>query len=302
MRVSFLKSGVAAAMLMAAASANADTLYAASSSQIAVIDTLNLGAVSYINLSGLGSGERLLGIDVRPSNGLAYVVTSTDRLLTVDLMTGSTSFVANLVNAPMSTGFTGLNGQSVGLDFNPQADFAGAASLRLVTGAGKNYAVNATTGVVGNASASITGGYNGVAYTNSAPGLDPRDPGNLGADVTDLYYINSTTDTLAFAPGAFNAPMIMTVGGLGVDAITANGFDILGNGNAYALLDVTGALESNLYSINLTTGAATYLATLNGPFNGLTGLAAPVPEPESYAMFMIGLGLIAGLTARKSKK
>ncbi|QDC45280.1 PEP-CTERM sorting domain-containing protein [Methylophilus medardicus] len=62
-----------------------------------------------------------------------------------------------------------------------------------------------------------------------------------------------------------------------------------------------GTLDTQLFSINLTTGAATYVTTLDGTFNGLTGVAA-VPEPASYAMVLLGLGLMAGAARRQKRQ
>ena len=57
----------------------------------------------------------------------------------------------------------------------------------------------------------------------------------------------------------YKMPSITPVGALGVDVLRANGFEILGNGMAHAALNVDAgsSLVTSLYSINLTTGAAT---------------------------------------------
>lgn len=286
------KAVVGASLLLGAAHVNADTLYGFNSNKIAVIDTLNLGAVSYIDISGLSANERLLGVDLRPSNGLVYGLTNQNRLYTLDTVTGAATFKSNLTGASLA-------GQSIGVDFNPVADFAGNASLRVVTGTGNNYAVNANTGVVGNtAGANIGSGYTAVAYTNSTPGVAPASTG--------LFYVNSASDTLNFLGSSFNNPAgaggIQTIGSLGLNVLSANGFDILGNGKAYALFSFDdGTLDSQLFSINLATGAATYLTTLNGSFNGLTGIAT-VPEPSNYALLLVGLGLMAGVVTRRQSR
>ena len=293
----FPKAMLAAIMLTGAFQANADTLYTFNSNQLAVIDTLNLGAVSYINISGLSQGERLLGVDLRPTDGLVYGITSANNLYTFNTTTGAATLKTSLTGASLA-------GQSVGIDFNPSADFAGNPSLRVVTGTGNNYAVNADTGVIGNTANNIGNGYTAVAYTNSNPGVSPG-----AGDTTDLYYINTSSDSLNFLNTGFNSPAtnggIQNVGPLNVDVLSANGFDILGNGKGYALFNLdNGTLDSQLFSINLTNGTATYLTTLNGTFNGLTGVAsvASVPEPGSYAMLLAGLGMIAGVRLRKSKQ
>lgn len=288
----FYSTVLGASLLAGAAQVNADTLYGFNSSKIAVIDSLNLGAVSYLDISGLSAGERLLGVDLRPTDGLVYGLTSQNRLYTLDTTTGAATFKSTLSGASVA-------GQSIGIDFNPVADFAGASSLRVITGTGNNYAINANTGVVGNvAGANIGSGYTAVSYINSIPGTAPTSTG--------LYYVNTNSDSLHFLGTGFNNPAgaggIQLVGSLGVNALSAGGFDVLGNGHAYALFNLDdGTLDSQLFSINLATGTATYLTTLNGTFNGLTGVAA-VPEPASYALVLVGLGLMAGAARRQSRQ
>ena len=61
-----------------------------------------------------------------------------------------------------------------------------------------------------------------------------------------------------------------------------------------------GSLKSKLITINTATGAATLVGTFNGTINGLT--VAAVPEPETYAMLVAGLGFIGVVSRRRSKK
>jgi Domain of unknown function (DUF4394) len=59
------------------------------------------------------------------------------------------------------------------------------------------------------------------------------------------------------------------VGALGIDVTTDNGFDIGGTSNkAYALLTVGGTTK--IYSINLTTGAATETGAFPNSARGFT--------------------------------
>jgi hypothetical protein len=271
------------------AAAQAVTLVGLNSqNQLARIDTSNVAGALNIDITGLASGDRLIGIDTRPKDGKIYGITLSNKIYTIDEMSGVASFVAGLSSAVIQAN------QGWGLDFNPVADAGAGASLRLIGSAGNNYAVNATTGLVGNLAGMIAPGYTAVAYTNSMPG-QPSAPAS-----TALYYINSNTDTLSMASGGFNAPTITTVGSLGLDVLKANGFEILGNGQAYAALneDAGTSLVTGVYGIDLATGQAALLGTYSGTLSGLT--VSAVPEPQTYAMLMLGLLGLGAVSRRRS--
>ncbi len=287
----FIRTALATAALgLSALGAQAVTLVGlTSANQLTHIDTSNVAAATTTAITGLAAGDRFVGIDLRPMDNRVYGVTLSSQLYTINETTGAATWVAAL-SMPVINASLGY-----GIDFNPVADFAGATSLRLVSSAGSNFAVNATTGMVGNAASNIGMGYTAVAYSNSMP-LPAAAPPS-----TALYYIDSTTDTLSRASSAFNAPTITAVGGLGVDALKANGFEILGDGRAFAALNLDdgSSLATGLYRINLATGAASLLGTYNGTLSGLT--VSAVPEPQSLALMLAGLAAIGSLARRRAK-
>jgi Domain of unknown function (DUF4394)/PEP-CTERM motif len=252
-----------------------------SSNELARIDTSNVAAATRVAITGLAASDRFVGIDLRPGDNKIYGITLSNSIYTVNELTGATTFVAALSSPIVSPNL------GYGIDFNPVNDFAGTASLRFVSSAGGNFAVNANTGVVGNAANTIAPGFSAVAYTNSNP-LPTAAPA-----ATQLYYIDSSNDMLSVATSAFNTPTITTVGSLGIDVLRANGFEILGNGQAFAALNIDAgtSLTTGIYGINLTTGAASLLGTFNGTLSGLT--VSAVPEPGTYAL--MGAGLLAML-------
>ncbi len=106
-----------------------------------------------------------------------------------------------------------------------------------------------------------------AAYTNS----------QSSATVTTLFGIDSAADNLVRVGGVDGTPSpnlggLTTIGPLGVNAADFGGFDIQPFTNqAYAALRV--GTSSGLYSINLTTGAATLLGAIGNGTNTIDGLA-----------------------------
>lgn len=202
-------------------------------------------------ITGLQSGETIRGIDVRPRTLQLFAVGSTGRLYTINVATGAATFV--------STISTALNGTEFGVDFNPVPD-----RLRVTSDADQNLRINVDTGA-----ATVDGT---LAYINTDP--NPASNPNIvasayannvdGATTTTLYDIDSNLDILVRQDPP-NSGTLNTVGSLGVDTSALVGFDIAaGSGTAFASLNVTGASVSRLYTINLTTGAATLVGDIGG--------------------------------------
>lgn len=221
-----------------------------------------------VAVTGLQSGENLIGIDFRPANGLLYAVGSSGRIYTLDTASGAATLKATLAADPADTTapFTALAGNDFGVDFNPVAD-----RLRIVSNTGQSLRINVDTGAT-TTDGNINGGaanaaVSAAAYTNSF----------AGTASTALYVLDTATDTLYLQNPPNDGTLSMPVA-LGVDAGAANGLDIDARTNtAYAVLTVGGA--RSLYTINLaaTTNAATSVGAV-GVTEDIRGIALRTPQ------------------------
>ncbi len=292
----FKTSFLALAALFAVSAAQAETLYGLTTdNRLLTFDTTAPSQGTALALSGLASSERLLGLDARPTNGQLYTLSNLGNLYTLDASTGAATFVAAL-KAP-------INGSLLGFDFNPNADVSGAASLRVLTAGGDNYAVNVNPGanlgaVTKQTNVSSTSGalkLTGAAYSNND--TDPGTP-------TVLYAIDTVSSSL-FATSAPAGGVYSLVGSLGADTLNVFGFDIGASGMAYAGLTGDDSYSS-LYTINLQTGAASLIGAFgiqgNTALPTIVGLAvAPaVPEPSTVGLMLAGLGAV-GVVLRRSR-
>ena len=299
-----IKATVLATALLTtfAVNVNAESLVAlTTTNEIGIVDSSLNNAINtnaFNNITGTAVGENFIGIDLRPSNNMIYGITTDNKIYTIDAWTGASAFVADLSQSIIDTA-----NKSYGIDFNPVVDRTANASLRLVSSTGDNYGINVTTGAVSIATP-IAAGITGVAYLN----FDASTP-NVAPASTELYYINTATDTLASAPSSFNNPTITTIGSLGLDIQSGSGFEITSANNAFGAFTVStnsNNLKSYLYSVNLDTGTSEELRYFTGGLvSGLTsapatqGSTSVVPEPESYVMLLAGLGLLGFSTRRR---
>ena len=206
---------------------------------IAVVDTDQKKVTNTWKVSG--ASGKLVGIDVRPADGMLYGVTADGTIWTVDAATGKATQKSKL-DMPLPAA------QAMTIDFNPAAD-----RLRIIAADGSNLRVNVDDGKVtkdGSLKFADTDMHKGEtprivagAYTNSIK----------GAKETTLYDIDATIGGL-IKQAPPNDGVLNAVGKLGVKA-EAYAFDIAA--------DASGGNEGwlmageTLYRVDLASGKAT---------------------------------------------
>lgn len=234
-------------------------------------------------ITGLQASESILGIDFRPRTGALQAVSNQSRLYTINPSTGAATQVGANPFSPA------VNGVSLGFDFNPVSD-----RIRLVSDAEQDLRLNPDTGALaatdtnlvfaaGDPNAAANPNIVGSAYTNSFS----------GTTTTTLYGIDSNLDVLVTqgsvggAPVSPNSGQLFTVGALGVNTTDQVGFDIVNpgwpGGLALASLTPQGSTFSSLYSINLQTGAATFIGPI-GVNEIIRDIAAVVRVETIFAL------------------
>lgn len=256
---------------------------------------------SPVPVTGLGPGETLVGIDVRPQTGKLYGLTRSGGGVRLYVISPQTGVAVPLTPTPVQ--FDDGQGNPVAVegtrfefDFNPTVD-----RIRVVTNAGQNFRLNPNTGQIidGNTgSPTAVAGVNpdgpingaataldGTAYTNNAPNVS----------VTTQYTLDAASNSLLIQnppnSGTQTQPRPITLKGSPLDFTAVNGFDIPAgidvttanqpaSGQGLAVLTVAGT--PGLYRIDLATGAADRLGDLGsnmglGAVQGFATQSEPIP-------------------------
>lgn len=183
-----------------------------------------------VAVSGLGAGEQLVGIDVRPATGELFAISDASTIYVLDPASGAATAIGESF-MPV------IDGDLLGFDFNPTVD-----RIRLVDDGGQNLRLNPDTGQIGSnadTGAPTIDGLTAYAATDSNAGARPTLSGAgytnsvAGAESTKLYVIDIAQDALAIQDPP-NDGVLWTVGSLGVDLDGPVGFDIAASGTAYA--------------------------------------------------------------------
>ena len=199
----------------AGAAEAADVVALISNDTLAWVDTQSGRVTSKSFVTGVSG--RVLGIDVRPSDGKLYGLFEDGTVATIDPQTGVATRLETLKTVPAA-------GTHVTVDFNPVAD-----AMRIMASDGTNLRTKIAGGAVAedkrhafdsaDMHASETPAIIAGAYTNSFKGTEK----------TALYNIDGTIAGL-IRQDPPNDGTLKAVGKLGVALETSVGFDILADG------------------------------------------------------------------------
>ncbi|NJM09099.1 DUF4394 domain-containing protein [Candidatus Gracilibacteria bacterium] len=222
-----------------------------------------------VMISGLQTGEYLLGIDFRPATGRLYGLGSSSQIYVINHMTGAAAPVGLPIDPPLS-----LDNTVYGVDFNPAAD-----RLRVTSSAGLNLRINVDTGVVApdqqlifdvnDPNKNRTPKIVGSAYLNN-----DNDP----TTGTTLYNIDADSNVLTIQDPP-NDGVQKTVGSLRLDVALLVGFDIRSSDNrALAAFRREGSTVTRLYVIDLSNGRIRVRGNIDGGNALITGLAISLEQ------------------------
>jgi hypothetical protein len=226
---------------------------------IAVVDVAAKKVAKSMTVSGLTG--KLVGIDVRPADGMLYGLASDGTVFTIDTATGKATMKSKLETMVPA-------GNMVTVDFNPVAD-----RLRVIGSDGTNLRANVDDGKVtkdgqlkfvdGDMHAGKTPKIIAGAYTNSLK----------GAKETVLYDIDATGAVVKQAP-----PNDGILNSIGMHGAKADAF-------AFDIVSMDGANEGwlmagdTLYKIDLASGKGTMAAKI-------AGVSAPVRDIAALPAMM----------------
>ncbi len=249
------------------------TVYGISSGNLISFNSASPGTIlSTMAISGLGSGETILGIDFRPATGELFALGSLSRLYTINLTTGAVTQVG-------SNGAFTLSGTKFGFDFNPTVD-----RIRVTSDLDQNLRLNPNNGAIaftdtvlayaaGDFNAGVNPDVQAVAYTNST----------AGATATTLFFYDFSRNIIGtiFPP---NGGRLNTIGNSGITARTGTtvDFDITtdqtsGINTAFLSASTTDT-ATNFYRVNLTTGATSLVGAIGSRLM-VSGIAVSIPAP-----------------------
>ena len=242
--------------------------YALAGTNLITFDTAQPGLVrTATGITGLPADQTLVGIDVRPATNALYALgyrlaDQMAQLYTLNAVTGTLTAVGTPVVLTLGT----TAADAIGFDFNPTVD-----RIRVVGSNRANFRLNPNDGTLastdtqlsyaaGDANAGTSPAVATAAYTNSFAGAGL-------ASTTTLFDYDRALNVLATQRPP-NDGILNTVGssGLTLNATPSASLDIYnsaaGTNTAYLVANTAASANSSLYTVDLTTGAATLVGPI----------------------------------------
>ena len=250
-----------------------DTLILTSNGMISSIDRATPNKiVSNLKITGLESGDELVGIDYRPKDGKLYAVGLLGNLYTLNPNTGKASFLRKLIaDSSDDAPFSKIMGDAnlITVNFNPAAD-----RLRVISNTGQNLRINVDTGVtitdgtikLAEGTATVVAG----AYTNAFAGTASTKLYSIDQNSDRIYLQNANAGTLGVSAALGADINTNGGGGLDIDPVSNIGFAALKlTSGAYKFFQL------NLANVGTSNDAVFASSDLNNSFNtmGIRGIA-----------------------------
>ena len=250
-------AGAVAAACCAATAAEAGWIIGlVDGKSIVTIDPATRKVTNKAEIKGAGP---ILGIDVRPADGMIYGLAGDGTIVTLDPKTGQATAKSKLSESWKT-------GVITTFDFNPVAD-----RLRLMSSEGASFRINVDDGKV-----TVDGSHkfkDGDVNAGKAPKVVAGAYSNSLKDkpkATTLYNIDATTGSLVTqAPP--NDGVLNTVGPLGLALSGPVAFNIVAS--AEDNNDAWLAAAGTLYSVDLKSGKASPVGKIEGLSGALTDIA-----------------------------
>ncbi len=263
-----LRSLLALLALGTASEASAQTFIAGitAADQLVIVNAANpaVPLSPVVPITGIAAGQTIAGADFRPRTGELFILgynasNGEARLYVVSQSTGAATAVGTAaITLPLGTG-------AVGFDFNPTVDL-----IRVIAANRANYRLSPITGAVSALDGTLTYAATDVnmaatpnigagAYTNSY----------VASEVTTLYDYDASLNVLVSQVPP-NAGTLNTIGSTGITVGTTASIDmdiaydaVTSQNTAYLSVGpIAAGLFSSLYTLNLTTGAASFVGAI----------------------------------------
>jgi len=224
------------------------TIYAVDlANQFALFHSATPGTVDrYLPITGLLTGDRIVGIDFRAVDGKLYGVGIDSRVYIVDTVTA--------VASPVGATFTpALDGDHFGVVLDPATDRIRIQSAE----SEQNLRLDPATGQVTDVDAVLAYAF-GDPNEASTPAIAATAVTTGAAAAT--YGIDWLLDEFVVMSDPNNGG-VTTVGSTGVFTAACVALDVGANGVVYASMTIGGV--NNLYTMNVSTGAATLLGPIS---------------------------------------